>query len=451
MQAYRFLNNATVEVGELISVCSRLDSSFSKGRDVLVPIDETSITVAPSDARYRVETHGPDTWIGVSANNKSAGFSLFAGLAIDEHSDLVYGLSDIVHHCVPPTESTREITLKQRTKRRALPFEQIATYAWALVASNSHKQLTEAQCVTYMMDRGCDSYAVMAHILEMERAEILIRSRVNRKGRRIDTGQQGRLDSLFESSSWQSCKQVQLRQLDHYSKSSGKRKWRAARKTSLQLRYFPFQPDFPANMDNKSQPISRPLFAIEVLENPLYVPINEEPLHWRLLTSRPIQTIDEAWYIVNLYLKRWHIEQLFRLLKKQGLDIEATPFQSPKAIVKQSIIAMTSAAKVLQLDQAKKATQPLPIEIIFDSDEQLCLKEILPGLEGKTQKQQNPYDPQDLRWAAWIIARLGGWKGYASQRPPGPITFKRGLERFETISWTIKILKKKKETQSGFP
>jgi hypothetical protein len=36
--------------------------------------------------------------------------------------------------------------------------------------------------------------------------------------------------------------------------------------------------------------------------------------------------------------------------------------------------------------------------------------------------------------AAWIIARLGGWKGYASERKPGPITMHHGLTRFASIA-----------------
>jgi hypothetical protein len=38
-----------------------------------------------------------------------------------------------------------------------------------------------------------------------------------------------------------------------------------------------------------------------------------------------------------------------------------------------------------------------------------------------------------LKWASWIIARLGGWKGYDSKGKPGIIVLKRGLDRFYDI------------------
>ncbi|MDO8439801.1 MAG: hypothetical protein Q7S97_01090 [Polaromonas sp.] len=41
--------------------------------------------------------------------------------------------------------------------------------------------------------------------------------------------------------------------------------------------------------------------------------------------------------------------------------------------------------------------------------------------------------PGSLGQASWIIARLGGWKGYACEAKPGPITMLRGLQRFEAI------------------
>ncbi|MDB5120769.1 MAG: hypothetical protein JWN56_1987 [Sphingobacteriales bacterium] len=46
---------------------------------------------------------------------------------------------------------------------------------------------------------------------------------------------------------------------------------------------------------------------------------------------------------------------------------------------------------------------------------------------------KNPNKPTTLKWAAWIIVRLGGWKGMQSERKPGPIVLIKGLAKFYTI------------------
>jgi hypothetical protein len=62
-----------------------------------------------------------------------------------------------------------------------------------------------------------------------------------------------------------------------------------------------------------------------------------------------------------------------------------------------------------------------------------CQQQVAPTLQGRTRKQQNPYPKNSLPWATWIIARLGGWSGYRSQRPPGMPTLVHGLRQFEAI------------------
>ena len=69
--------------------------------------------------------------------------------------------------------------------------------------------------------------------------------------------------------------------------------------------------------------------------------------------------------------------------------------------------------------------------IYLQKNELILLLLICKKLEGKTEKQKNPYTKNSMAWASWIIARLGGWNGYRSESPPGPIVMLRGLQKFE--------------------
>ena len=73
------------------------------------------------------------------------------------------------------------------------------------------------------------------------------------------------------------------------------------------------------------------------------------------------------------------------------------------------------------------------MRVLLLADEVEALRLQQPALERPTAKQKNPHATGSLTWASWIIARLGGWKGYASESPPGPITMRHGLTRLEAF------------------
>jgi hypothetical protein len=63
-------------------------------------------------------------------------------------------------------------------------------------------------------------------------------------------------------------------------------------------------------------------------------------------------------------------------------------------------------------------------------DLNILYEKINKKVQGKTKKLSNPFYKNKLPWAFWILARLGGWKGYASQRKPGFATLINGLKKF---------------------
>ena len=173
--------------------------------------------------------------------------------------------------------------------------------------------------------------------------------------------------------------------------------------------------------------------AVEVSE--IDPPSQKDAVVWRLLTTHPVASLEDAIHIVELYRLRWAVEQLFRTLKSQAIDLEASLIEDASALERLAAITLIAATMVMQLVHGRaEAGGKLPAARVFSASEITVLKALTPRLQGKTFKQENHHPVESLAWAAWHIARLGGWNGYSSERPPGPITFGRGLARFQGIA-----------------
>jgi hypothetical protein len=207
---------------------------------------------------------------------------------------------------------------------------------------------------------------------------------------------------------------------------------RQARQARLAVRFGRVRVCRPKNCSDPKAPAEIELSAIEVRE--LAPPAGEDPIHWRLLTTHAVETIAQALTVIGWYRQRWHIEQLFRTVKRQGLDIEESVVVDGGALEKLAVIALVAACQTMQLVLARASPDySQPASHIFDDRELQVLAALQARLQGRTVKQQNPYPPGSLAWAGWSIARLGGWTGYNSDKSTGPITMRDGLERFRAI------------------
>jgi len=180
------------------------------------------------------------------------------------------------------------------------------------------------------------------------------------------------------------------------------------------------------------------LNAVEAVEKDY---TGRDKICWRLLTTHMVNGFEDAMNIIECYRKRWYIEQMFRLLKKQGFEMESSELESGWAIRKLAVLVLNATLRILQLMHTSDEENAQSIDEVFTKQEQQCLLQIKKQQEGKTSKLSNPYKEKSLIWAKWIIARLGGWKGYKSQRAPGPITLKRGLDNFTQIynGWCLAL------------
>jgi hypothetical protein len=169
---------------------------------------------------------------------------------------------------------------------------------------------------------------------------------------------------------------------------------------------------------------------VEVREVTPNLPPGQEPIYWRLFTSHPVDSVEDALQIVVWYVFRWKIELFFAAAKSQGLDLEHARIEYAPRLKKLAVLVAMATLQVIQLLQARDGNSEQPISDVFSEEEAELIAKINPKLEGKTDLLKNPHKSSSLAFATWVIARLGGWKGYKTHRPPGIKTISRGLLAF---------------------
>ena len=154
-------------------------------------------------------------------------------------------------------------------------------------------------------------------------------------------------------------------------------------------------------------------------------------LHWRLLTTLAAGTLAEAQDIVGCYRLRWRIEQSFRMLKRDGMQLEDSQTTDPHRLFNLAALAFGAAVRVIQLVDARDGSDR-PASDAATEAEIAAAVALSPTLEGTTERQKNPHPVGNLAWLAWVVARLGGWNCY--YKPPGPKTMRQGWDRFAAIA-----------------
>ena len=415
MGYYRMLDNDNVELDDIkqavVNDCGRVANCSH----ALIIQDTTQPNYEKHKGRIQ-----KNSGLGVIGDNRCLGYFMHPSLVMDSESGCVYGVSDIKTWI---REEDREP--KKKYERKNIPIEQKESYRWLDSVQQSKKVLVGCKMVTSISDREGDIYEVFSEAPD-EHTHLLIRSRDNRNIA------EGKLFDYLSSQDLAGTYKLKVR--------GDIRKKRKSRNAIIEIRTVKVnikKPKTLAKYDKYPETIE--VFAIEAKESETTVPNGEKPIHWRLLTTHKIESFQMAVLAVYWYSLRWNIEQLFRVLQNKGFNIEASELEKGTSIIKLGMFALAASIKVMQLLLASKWESNQAIEHVFDENQVKCLKVLCKTHEGKTQKLKNLNKPSTLKWASWVIARTGGWKGYKSQRPPGPITFLKGLHNFNLIyqGWSM--------------
>jgi len=409
-QYHRFLESPNVTWQEILRHGSARTAKAAIGRHVLAIQDTSEFDFSP----HRRRTAG----LGPTSGGKGYGLFLHPVLAVDALNHDCLGIAHL---------STWVRDDSDQPKRSRRPIEEKESMHWLDGALGAARCLQQAAMVTVVADRESDIYEEWDRVPD-ERVHLLTRAHYDRQ---IEGG--GTVCQWLEKQPVKSTivLNVPARAASkaYHSAGGARTKARTAHEAHADIRFGQVKIKRPQGCHAKQASIA--LSVVEVRERPETVPEGEESVHWILLTTHHVQQVEQALQIVAWYEQRWQIEQLFRTLKKQGFDLESSQLEQSEELLKLTTIATLAAVRTLQLVNARDNQTDQPASDAFDDEEIEVLGKLQEKLEGKTAKLKNQFVTRSMAWAAWIIARLGGWTGYASEAKAGPITMLHGLQRFD--------------------
>jgi len=385
---HRFLSSPYVSVESIVETLAARTASQCAGRRVLAVQDTTEINFSGRDQKRR--------GFGAGGDGKTAGFFIHPVIALDIEAEAVIGL-------VAAAIWTRSGTRAAPRRKRAL--EDKESMRWLAGCEAAAETLAGAASVVMVADRESDIYSLFAR--KPDRLDLIVRAAQDRG---LEQG--GQLFAAFEKA-----EALHLSEVRVAPRGPGDK----GRIAKVELRAATVRIKRPHVGASRQLAETIELGLVEARE--VGAPKGKTPLLWRLLTTLPVATAENAQQIVQLYRLRWRIEQIFRALKSDGLKLDDSQMIDAERLFNLAAIGLAAAIRTIQLVDARDGS-PRPATDVVAEAFAGALQLLSKKLEGKTARQKNPHPPDSLAFVAWITARLGGWNCY--YKPLGPKTMREG-------------------------
>jgi hypothetical protein len=389
----RFLSNENVEPDIISGELAKKTNESCLGKSHVLCLQDTVQLTYPTQPSKKGH-------FGPTGDANTKGLFVHPGVIVDASNRDIIGMSGIITWC------RDEQTLNQAKKSRTI--EEKESIRWIDIALSAKQTITHAEMMTVVGDRESDILEIFERVPD-ERTHLIVRASHDRV---LETNE--KISERLDNTKTIGTHEIELPAI------TGKRK---ARTATLAIKYT-----LISLQNHREEPLT--IFCVCAMEiSP--VPKGETPISWVLLTTHLVNSLKSAIQVLTWYTWRWIIEQIFRTMKNKGLKIEDSQIEDPKKLKILSILCVATAIKVMMLVESRDGKNNRCATDLFTKDELILLLLICKKQEGKTEKQKNPFTKNSMAWATWIIARLGGWNGYRSESPPGPIVMLRGLQKFE--------------------
>ena len=278
-----------------------------------------------------------------------------------------------------------------------------------------------ANCrIVHVMDREADDYGLWDCILSVGH-EFVIRGCQNRRTKR-DKDATPTVSDLRQGLVAVAHRTVRLSRRGGARPPASRRTHpdRDERAAKLEIRVGAATFVRPANYP----PSWREEIALKVVHvTEVGTPEEFEPVDWLLYTTLPVDTMEQALRVVDIYRRRWIIEEYFKALKT-GCAVESLQLESAKTLRKMIAVLVPAAWKLMALRTLSREERDIPASAVLDEVEVAVLRSNPAG-------RSLPASPTVADVCA-AVARLGGHLKQNGR--PGWAILGRGLELLQTLA-----------------
>lgn len=316
-----------------------------------------------------------------------------------------------------------------RAERAAIPIEEKESHRWVatLRQANAEAQRCPTTRFVCAADSEADIYeALVEGTREPGRADWIVRACQNRallcENGEKPGGKYVRQCVLEGPVLFGKTIQVRGRKTKVACETRGRRQPRRSREAEIVVRAARVTLRPPWRPDRKLPPVT----VNVVLVSEVNPPPGDEPVEWLLLTSLPIDSVEQVQQIIQYYCVRWMIEVFFRVLKS-GCRVEERRFEYMDRLLTCLAMYMIVAWRTLYVCRLGRSCPEICCEAVFEPAEWKSVWKV-------ARREDPPRNPPPLGDFIRLVAQLGGYINRKRNDPPGPQTVWIGLQRMHDFA-----------------
>lgn len=414
--AYRLMSNPDVTPTKILA--PHVEQLLERARDLKMVLAIGDTTTLDFSTRHEMEGIGP---LGGSNRGPGGLGMMLQATVVATPEGKLLGVADLDAWARDKEDFGNAA---ERCKRKPIESKESAKWLRSLaVAQDLATRLGPEVQVVSVFDREGDVYSVL-HEAQSQGLDFVVRALHNRKI--SDDPDFSRLWDLVAT------KPVGTMRL-----KINRGKKRSARIATLRICASEVTIKTPPKRPKgESRTGDLKLFAVMATEVPAEDGgrIQGTPVQWKILTSLPVHTKEDAERILELYAARWAIEELFRVLKS-GCAVEDHQFSTVDRFLKCLAVDAVVAWSVLFLMMEGRESPEVPCTVLFATHQWQAAWAYV------NQDPEPPDKPPTLGEMVRLIGRLGGHLGRRHDGPPGQQTLWRGLQRLMDLAEMWLMLK----------